>query len=103
MSNQNVGVSQTDHITRVQDVHELDTRPSIISIPATSKPGVITSIFWQHRLAEAGLILSMALYYLVGNPNINVADHSQVAQFWISFRNISIRSIRSPCSLFLHF
>ena len=80
MSNQDVGVSRTDHITRVQDVHELDMRPSIISIPATSKPGVITSFFWQHRLAEAGLILSMALYYLVGNPNINVADHSQVAQ-----------------------
>lgn len=28
------------------------------------------SLFWHDRLIEGGLILSMALYYLVGNPNI---------------------------------
>ena len=26
--------------------------------------------FWKNRLAEAGLILSMGLYYVVGNPNL---------------------------------
>jgi O-antigen ligase len=47
-------------------------------------PGVRTSFFWQHRLTEGGLIVSMALYYLVGNPNIKVAGHSQEAQLLTS-------------------
>ncbi|HEY4032497.1 MAG TPA: O-antigen ligase family protein, partial [Ktedonobacteraceae bacterium] len=47
-------------------------------------PGTRTSSFWQHRLIEGGLILSMALYYLVGNPNIDVPGHSQAAQLLAS-------------------
>src|SRR5437588_3165612 len=84
MSNQNIWVSRTDRTTRVQDINELDMRPSIISIPVTSMPGVRTSFFWQHRLTEGGLILSMALYYLVGNPNIKMLGHSQEAQLLTS-------------------
>src|ERR1051326_1832854 len=30
----------------------------------------IISIFWHDRLIEAGLILSMALYYIIGNTNL---------------------------------
>ncbi|HEY4032731.1 MAG TPA: hypothetical protein VGL94_02055, partial [Ktedonobacteraceae bacterium] len=80
MSNQNISLSRTLRASRVQDINELDTRPSIISVPSTSMPGTRTSSFWQHRLIEGGLILSMALYYLVGNPNIDVPGHSQAAQ-----------------------
>jgi putative inorganic carbon (HCO3(-)) transporter len=100
MSNQNVGVSRADDITRVQDMYELDARPSIISIPSTSKPGVTTSFFWQHRLTEAGLILSMALYYLIGNPNINIGDHSQVAQL-LNFLSRHINPLYSLPLLFI--
>src|SRR5215831_7883675 len=77
MSNQNISLFPTHHPSRVQDIDEQDTKPSPISIPSTSLPGTRTSIFWQHRLIEGGLILSMALYYLVGNPNIEVPGHSQ--------------------------
>jgi len=84
MNNQNMSLSRTHRTSRVQDINELDTRPSIISIPSTSMPGVKTSFFWQHRLTEGGLILSMALYYLVGNPNIKVPGHSQADQLLTS-------------------
>lgn len=77
MSNQNISLSRTHRPSRVQDINELDTRPSIISIP-TSMPGTRTPLFWRHRLTEGGLILSMALYYLVGNPNIEIPGHIQV-------------------------
>lgn len=30
------------------------------------------SPFWRNRLIEAGLILSMMLYYIVGNPNLSI-------------------------------
>ncbi len=36
------------------------------------------SSFWHGRLVEAGLILSMALYYIVGNPNINIGRFSHI-------------------------
>jgi putative inorganic carbon (HCO3(-)) transporter len=80
MSNQNISLSQTHRPLRVQDINEQDTKPSVISIPSTSMPGMRTSFFWQHRLTEGGLILSMALYYLVGNPNIKISSHSQVLE-----------------------
>src|SRR5215472_16466757 len=32
------------------------------------------SSFWHDRLIEAGLILSMGLYYLVGNPNLGAGS-----------------------------
>ena len=34
------------------------------------------SSFWHDRLVEGGLILSMALYYVIGNPNIHVGHFS---------------------------
>lgn len=85
MSNQNVSLSRTHRPAHVQDINELDTRPSIFSIPSTSMPGTRTSFFWQHRLIEAGLILSMALYYLVGNPNIEIPGHSPLLELLTSF------------------
>src|SRR5512146_3178907 len=85
MSNQDISVSRTHRASRVQDIDRLDMRPSIIVISAPSTSGVRTSFFWQHRLTEVGLILSMALYYLVGNPNIKVPGQSQAALLLTSF------------------
>src|SRR5258708_964739 len=84
MNNQNMSLSRTHRASHFQAINALDTRPSIISNPSTSMPGVKTSFFWQHRLTEGGLILSMALYYLVGNPNIKVPGHSQADQLLTS-------------------
>jgi putative inorganic carbon (hco3(-)) transporter len=82
MNNQNIPLSRTYLPACVQDInqhtHELDTRPPIISIPSPSMPSMSTSLFWQQRLTEGGFILSMALYYLVGNPNIKIPGHMQV-------------------------
>lgn len=42
--------------------------------PVNHRYGVATwfSPFWHDRLVESGLILSMALYYLIGNANIHI-------------------------------
>lgn len=85
MSNQDISVSRTHRASRVQDINRLDTRPSSIAIPAPSTSGVRMSFFWQDRLTEVGLVLSMALYYLVGNPDIKLPGHSQVALLLTSF------------------
>ncbi len=34
------------------------------------------SAFWHDRLVEGGLILSMALYYMVSNPNVHIGHFS---------------------------
>jgi putative inorganic carbon (HCO3(-)) transporter len=39
-------------------------------VPPRSLIGGPGATFWKNRLAEAGLILSMGLYYVVGNPNL---------------------------------
>jgi putative inorganic carbon (hco3(-)) transporter len=85
MSNQDISVSRTHRASRVQDINRLDMRPSSIMISASFTPSVTTSFFWQHRWTEAGIIFSMALYYLVGNPNIKVPGHSQTAQLLTFF------------------
>lgn len=42
--------------------------------PPTNRQSSFTNFspFWQNRLLEGGLILSMALYYIVGNANLNI-------------------------------
>ncbi len=37
------------------------------------------SSFWHDRLVEGGLILSMALYYIVSNPNVHIGHFSFTA------------------------
>jgi O-antigen ligase len=45
-----------------------------IEPPTDSKPrvGAEFSPFWRNRLVEGGLILSIALYYILGNANIHI-------------------------------
>ncbi len=51
---------------------QLDTVPGMPALSATYPGGKGTSTiaFWHDRLVEFGLVLSMMLYYLVGNQNI---------------------------------
>ncbi len=60
---------------------ETQKQPSIVGSP--TQPPVNrwhvdrwVSPFWHDRLVEGGLILSMALYYVVSNPNIHIGHLS---------------------------
>lgn len=41
--------------------------------------------FWHDRLIEAGLILSMGLYYLLGNPNLGTGSFLHLPPYLYSF------------------
>src|SRR5690349_21701865 len=43
------------------------------------------SPFWHDRLIEAGLILSLGLYYVVGNPNLGAGSIGQIPPYLYSF------------------
>jgi len=46
--------------------------------------------FWHDRLIEAGLILSMGLYYLVGNTNFGASDFLHLPPYLYSFPFLAI-------------
>jgi putative inorganic carbon (HCO3(-)) transporter len=46
--------------------------------------------FWHDRLIEAGLILSMALYYLVGNPNFGASSFLHIPPYLYSLPFLAI-------------
>ncbi len=63
----------------------VDIQKHEISMKYPSRPpmhnrrvGTWFSPFWHDRLVESGLILSMALYYLIGNANIHIGHFSFV-------------------------
>lgn len=52
------------------------------------------SLFWRNRLIEAGLILSMALYYIVGNEKLYIGKHPLLPQhFWLIFARYPLLSL----------
>ena len=53
------------------------------------------SPFWHDRLIEAGLILSMGLYYLVGNPNFGAGDFLHLPPYLYSLPFLAIFAILS--------
>ncbi len=58
---------QSERVPLVQDA------PSqVVLPPPLGGEREATSSFWRDRFFEAGLLLSMAFYYLVGNPNIHI-------------------------------
>ena len=82
MSSQNTSFSQSHATSNVDDVDGEDTLPRITTTGSRHlqhnahngtpiQPPPVSS-FWSDRLFEFGLILSMALYYIVGNPNIKL-------------------------------
>lgn len=61
--------------------------------PATFRgPGGLTP-FWRDRLIEAGLILSMGLYYLVGNPNFGEGNFLHLPPYLYSLPFLAIFAI----------
>ena len=51
--------------------------------------------FWHDRLIEAGLILSMALYYLVGNTNFGAGNFLHLPPYIYSFPFLAIFALLS--------
>lgn len=51
------------------------------------------SPFWHDRLIEAGLILSLGLYYLVGNPNFGAGDFLHLPPYLYSLPFLAIFAI----------
>lgn len=49
--------------------------------------------FWRDRLIETGLILSMGLYYLVGNPNFGEGNFLHLPPYLYSFPFLAIFAI----------
>jgi putative inorganic carbon (HCO3(-)) transporter len=77
MSSQNIQFPTSDTAVRVQQ--PMDNRP-YPPVPPTGHGGRSTGLspFWRDRLFEGGLILSMALYYIVGNSNIAIGGLSHL-------------------------
>src|SRR5579859_6061102 len=67
MNNQNLSYSHSD------GAKNANTLNPAYSQTLMYEKGQSTS-FWHMRIVEGGLILSMALYYLVGNPNIHIGS-----------------------------
>ncbi len=68
---------------RTIDITALDTiKQKVVLSSPTQPPSANRRIntrwspFWHDRLVEGGLILSMALYYVVSNPNIHIGHLS---------------------------
>ncbi len=51
--------------------------------------------FWHDRLIEAGLILSMGLYYLVGNPTFGAGNFLHLPPYLYSFPFLAIFAVLS--------
>jgi O-antigen ligase len=78
MDSQDFSLSQSDAISHVQNIPADDAASSeSVTSPEKARPSLPTkdespSSFWRTRLIEAGMFLSMALYYIVANPNIHI-------------------------------
>lgn len=65
------------------------------SVPDMSSPFTFKLLrgltpFWHDRVIEAGLILSMGLYYLVGNPDFGAGNFLQLSPYLYSFPFLAI-------------
>ncbi len=77
----NQSLSLPEHAQHEQDILDSDgpdnhtsTHPPLDNGASGKK----VSLFWHNRLVEAGLIASMALYYVIGNQNIGMDPLSRV-------------------------
>lgn len=68
------------HMQRTNDIASKDTiTHTIPASPNGPENSTLTAAFWRNRLIEVGLILSMALYYLIGNKNFPIPVISHVS------------------------
>lgn len=70
MSNSHISLSRLGTASNVpKAIDQLDTLPALSAVhPERNRTNKIA--FWHDRLVEFGLVLSMLLYYLIGNQNI---------------------------------
>ena len=71
MSNSNISLSRSGAALNPQRaLSQGDTLPLALSAGHLDKNMTNRIAFWHDRLVEFGLVLSMALYYIIGNQNI---------------------------------
>ncbi len=72
MRNQHLSSSPSFREQCIKD-HVNTTSWTFASPPIRNKDiSINTALFWRDRLIEAGMILSMALYYIVANPRVTL-------------------------------
>ena len=74
MSRQNIFspfFGTSSHVKSTSDKVDTMPYPAVSSTEDNQRKLPMPS-FWHDRFVEAGMILSMGLYYIVGNPNINI-------------------------------
>jgi putative inorganic carbon (hco3(-)) transporter len=74
MDSQDLSLSQSDGISQIEDIHTGNTAYSEIDLSAPSGKEERPPTFWRMRFIEAGMFISMALYYIVANPNIHIGS-----------------------------
>ncbi len=72
MSSQHVSLLLSHFTTRPREVSDIQPTASSSLPTSPDRGGGTPPHFWHDRLIEGGLILSMALYYIVGNQNITL-------------------------------
>ena len=72
MHNQDFSSSPPDSTLDVRGATPLNTAYSETDRPSLAQEKEPPLSFWHMRIVEGGIILSMALYYFVGNPNIHI-------------------------------
>jgi O-antigen ligase len=73
MNDSHMSLSETDVSSNVADIEEQSVSRSMPTVPPFHSDGVEVGgkrFFWRSRLLECGLVLSMMLYYLIGNHNV---------------------------------
>ncbi len=65
MDSQNFSLSLPDDISQVKNTNALNTQTLLNEKESPTS-------FWRTRIIEGGMILSLALYYCVGNANIHI-------------------------------
>ena len=74
MSNQDLSLSLSDSTSAVKDAATLNTTYSEGDGSSQSNEKERPRPFWHTRIIEGGMILSLALYYCVGNPNMHISS-----------------------------
>lgn len=71
MSNRNVSATSNAMTAENHKPMGSGILPDTPTPPGDNGPGSpAISLFWRDRLFEAGMVVAMALYYVVGNPNL---------------------------------
>ena len=80
MSSQNISSPLPDAPVPLQGRDHADLRDPIAPPPSNRGSARRFPSFWWDRLFEGGLILSMALYYIVGNPNLHLGIPARITE-----------------------